>query len=45
MYPSFSHAVLLKHASFSALSPLHITLHYTAGDGGVISLLNTFWKA
>lgn len=43
MHPSFSHAVLLKHALFSALLTLRIILHYTEGDGGVISLLNTFW--
>ena len=45
MHLSFSHAVFLKHVPFSALSTLHNMLLYTAGDGGVISLLNTLQDA
>lgn len=45
MHSSFSHAVFLKHAVFFALSTLRIMLHYTARDGGLISLLNTFQDA
>lgn len=42
MHLTFSQAVLLKHAFFSALSTLHIILYYTAGDGGNNSFVKQF---